>query len=73
MTDSEQERQAIIDELLTLMSKRQLHLLIACLGQVREHSHGEVSLRVVGERMFITRKESHDGGAMPPLDPNSDC
>lgn len=68
--DRRQENDTIIDELLTLLSRDQIYMLIDLLGKLREAKHGEISLRVSGDRLFMSKKESLDAGHLvnPQID-----
>lgn len=62
-----QDREEMTDELLTLLSPGQLAMLISMLRAVREQNYGEVCLQVNGNRLFIVKSESFDGGILHKL------
>lgn len=62
-----QVNEALIDELLTLLSARQIAMLVSLLRVVRKQGHGEIQLRINGGRLFISKKESFDAGQLPDI------
>lgn len=62
-----QVNEAIVGELLTLLSARQIAMLASLLRVVRKQGHGEIQLRINAGRLYISKKESFDGGEMPNM------
>ena len=60
-----QVNESLIDELTTLLTPRQVAMLVTQLRSIREQGHGEICMRVTGNRLFFNKKESSDGGQLP--------
>ena len=62
---SEAAQEALVVELFALISPRQWAMILGFLREIRERGHGEITLRVSGDRLFITPAPSYDAGCLP--------
>lgn len=53
---------ALLAALLEVLTRGQLAMIHEQVRQVREHGYGDVTIRVVGERVFVVRAVSFDCG-----------
>lgn len=60
-------REALTDELIDLMDIHQLAMLVSLFRAVRRQGYGEICLQVNGNRLFIVKSESFDGGILHKL------
>ncbi len=64
-------QEALILELFTLISPRQWVMILGFLREIRRRGHGEITLRMSGDRLYIMPAPSYDAGCLPkfPAEP----